>query len=721
MSDKAPKGMFERIRGAAKAVRKSKTQGGWSPIVPVPEKAPAPPATYYKLGEHSAEYAYRGPDGKLLGLVRRYDRGSGEKEFRPLVFAEHSATGDRKWQWQSFAAPTPLYGLDRLAADLDALVIVCEGEKAADAVKELSPGLISASALGGSKAAGKADWGPLVGRRVVVWPDADRPGQEYAAKVAKALTGNGAASVTIITPPDNVKLGWDAADALAENWDMARVENLINDARPFVEVLPAEKKPPRERQKEKILEIVEEIELWHGADRRAYCTLRINNHFENWPAGLKSKEFEIWLSGAFYAAGGGALGGQTVKDAIRLTVAKAIHYGPEYETFFRVGRQDGAVFIDLGSVDWRAVKVTAQGWEVIDQAPIKFLRSPHMRALPVPEPGGSVDQLRDLINFGTEANFYMIVAWLVEAFNPTGPYPILVIGGEQGSAKSSLARALRSLVDPNATLTRAAPGDERDLYIGAMNAWVLSYDNLSGIPAWLSDGLCRVSSGSGFATRQLYGDFEEVVFEGQRLVILNGIGDLAARADLADRAITITLPPIPDEKRLTEKEWQRKFDEAAPEIFGAILNGVSAALRRSDEVQLASKPRMADFAAWVTAAEPGLGWPEGSFMPLYSQNRDEAVQASLEADPLALAIIEFMEDKSEWEGPAGQLLSELEELVPDKIKNAKWWPAIPATLSKQLERAAPILRIHGIKFERRKGGASSSRTIYLWRVLQKNV
>jgi len=440
-------------------------------------------------------------------------------------------------------------------------------------------------------------------------------------------------------------------------------------------------------------------------------TLPINSHLENWP--VASREFAIWLAGAHHAVDGGALGGNTLKDCLRVMEAEATHNGPEHETFFRVGQMDGAVYIDLGAANWRSVKVTGAGWEVVDQAPVKFLRSPHIRPLPTPEPGGSIDQLRDLINFGTEANFCMIVAWLVGALNPTGPYPLLVIGGEQGSAKSSLARAVRSLVDPNATLIRTAPKDERDLVVAAMNCWALSFDNLSGVPAWLSDGLCRMSTGGGFGTRQLYGDFEEVVFEGQRPVILNGIGDLAARPDLADRSIAISLPPIPEDKRFTEKDWNAKFEAVAPEIFGAILDGVSAALRRIDEVHIDNKPRMADFAEWITAAEPGLGWPEGSFLPLYVANREEAVQASLEADPMALAIIKFMEERSQWEGPAGQLLSELEELVTDKIKKAKWWPATPATLSKQLERAAPVLRIHGIEFQRRKGGASSSRTIFL--------
>ncbi len=240
--------MFERLRGAAKARFQSTNKGGWSPIVPVPEKAPAAPISHFKLGQHSAEYAYRGPDERLWGYVRRYDTGSGEKEFWPLTFCEHSGTKNREWRPKSFDVPRPLYGLDRISADRNAPVCVCEGEKAADAVEQLLPGLIGITSIGGSNAAGKTDWGPLAGRRVVVWPDADQPGQEYAARVGEALNSIGAASVTIITPPDNVKLGWDAADALAENWDMARVQNLINEARAPVEVLPAEISGVRQRQ-----------------------------------------------------------------------------------------------------------------------------------------------------------------------------------------------------------------------------------------------------------------------------------------------------------------------------------------------------------------------------------------------------------------------------------------------------------------------------------------
>lgn len=194
MSNKPGKGMFERLGGAFKSRQKPTNKGGWSPIIPVPSGAPEPPAKHYELGEHTTEFKYCGPDGRTWCLIRRFDTESGEKEFRPLSYCMHSGTKDREWRWKSLDPPRPIYNLDRISADHEAPVCVVEGEGTADAIEQLSPGLIGVTSLGGSNAAGKTDWGPLAGRRVVVWPDADPPGQEYAARVAKSLTGIGGAS-----------------------------------------------------------------------------------------------------------------------------------------------------------------------------------------------------------------------------------------------------------------------------------------------------------------------------------------------------------------------------------------------------------------------------------------------------------------------------------------------------------------------------------------------
>ena len=135
----------------------------------------------------------------------------------------------------------------------------------------------------------------------------------------------------------------------------------------------------------------------------------------------------------------------------------------------------------------------------------------------------------------------MVVAWLLAALRSGGPYPLLAISGEQGSAKTVLSKLLRALVDPNVAPVRALPREERELMIAANNGHLLAFDNLSGLPAWLSDALCRLASGGSFAVRQLYTDDEEVLFKAARPTVLNGIEDIIGRSDLADRAILLTL------------------------------------------------------------------------------------------------------------------------------------------------------------------------------------
>jgi hypothetical protein len=181
-----------------------------------------------------------------------------------------------------------------------------------------------------------------------------------------------------------------------------------------------------------------------------------------------------------------------------------------------------------------------------------------MKPLPMPVPGGSVDMLRAFLNVHSDTDFVLVVAWILAVLRDRGPYPVLVLSGEQCSAKSSFSSILRALLDPNTAPLRALPREDRDLFIAATNAHVLAFDNVSGLPAWMSDTLCRLATGGGFAVRQLYTDQDEVLFEACRPVILNGIEEFVTRPDLADRALILTLDPIPEERRRPEAElWRR--------------------------------------------------------------------------------------------------------------------------------------------------------------------
>ena len=332
-----------------------------------------------------------------------------------------------------------------------------------------------------------------------------------------------------------------------------------------------------------------------------------------------------------------------------------------------------------------------------------------MRALPVPVRGGSVETLRSFLNVRSDADFVLVVAWALAVLQNRGPYPVIALSGEQGSAKSSFSAILRALLDPNTAPLRALPREDRDLFIAASNGHVLAFDNVSGLPAWISDTLCRLATGGGFAVRQLYTDQDEVLFDATRPVILNGIEEIVARPDLADRAVFLTLEPIPEERRLPEQDLRTAFETERPRILGALLDAVVEGLKRLPETRLEKLPRMADFALWATACETAL-WPTGTFWSAYCGNRDEAVEGVIDADPIATGVRAVMATRTVWTGTASDLLGALAEVVGERVAKSKTWPDGPRALAGQLRRAATFLRKIGIEVGFRREGRARTRT-----------
>ena len=415
----------------------------------------------------------------------------------------------------------------------------------------------------------------------------------------------------------------------------------------------------------------------------------------------------MWLSGQFYTRSGGAIGGNALDDAARILEARAVNDGPLCELFVRVGRIADCIYLDLGDPNWRAVEISPNGWHIVSEPEIKFVRTSGMRALPEPEAGESINLLRRFVHVQSDDDFMLIVAWLVAALRDTGPYPILSVNGEQGTGKSFFCRMLRTLIDPSAAPIRAVPKDDRDLIVSAGNCHVLAFDNLSSVPAWLSDAFCRLATGGGFATRMLHTDRDEMIFEAQRPILLNGIPALTDRADLADRALTIHLAQIPEESRRPEDELKAEFAAQWPFILGALCDAVAGALRNLPSVRIERSPRMADFVKWITAATPGLGWDADSFMRAYRDNRRDVSEGAFEADPVAVAIRDHaiaVHPGEAWTGTPTQLHAALSSRVPESIRKSKLWPLTPQGLGARLDRAAPLLRQKGFHVERRHSG-----------------
>ncbi len=708
------------------AAAPKKRDDGWRCLVPVPDDAPAPPDAHPVLGKPSTRWFYADGEGRLLGLANRFDATDGSKQFRPSTLWERERDRRREWRWEAWPAPRSLYGLDRLAERPKAPVVVCEGEKAADAAARLLPDHVVVTSPNGAKSAAKADWSPLAGRRVVVWPDADPPGRVYAEAVVALAREAGAAFVAILTPPKGVAEGWDAADAEAEGWTRTRAEALIATARSTSVVTPdqarREKKrvdakmakasdetgstdrPRRPAQRDVLVELCRAVDLWHDEAGECYATFPVNGHRENWP--LASKTFRRWLSVRSYEETGLAPGGQALDDTIRVLEAKAYADGSMRTPCLRVGEVDGKIYLDLCDATWRVVEIDADGWCIVDRSPVAFVRSGQMRPLPEPEGGYGVEELRRFVNTEREEDFILLVAWIVAALRSRGPYPVLVFSGEQGTGKSTVSRLVRSLVDPNAAPIRAVPKDDRDLVVGAVNSHVLALDNLSSVASWLSDALCRLSTGGGFASRTLHSDRDETVLQAVRPIILNGIPSLIDRPDLASRAVTVRLRPIAETERRTEAEFWDDWSTVAPRVLGALLDGLSTGLRRLASVRLEKTPRMADFARFATACEPGLGFEAGSFMAAYAANLADTTETTFEADPVAIALRDLIrvDFPSGWNGTPTELLAALNLRTDESIKRLRLWPKTAASLGNQLVRIAPVLRARGLVVERKHSG-----------------
>jgi len=387
-------------------------------------------------------------------------------------------------------------------------------------------------------------------------------------------------------------------------------------------------------QSELLIKLAGDAELFHDRNRKGYATIPVDGHMETWP--IKSTAFRDWLRGRFYKAHNKTPGGQALQDALDLLAAQARYDGPEHEVYFRIAHTGDKVYVDLANESWQAVEITPQGWRVVDNPPVKFRRPRGFAPMPTPEPGGNLADLKPFINC-REVDWPLVVAWIIGAFS-SGPYPIMIFQGEQGTAKSTTARALKNVVDPGHSPLTTAPRDIRDFMISASNSWCLSFDNLSNLPPWLSDAHCRISTGGGISNRELYTNSDETILDAMRPQILNGIDSLVSRADLADRAILLELPQIENGRRRPEKDLWKAFDAAQPGILGAVFNALSAALANVLGVKLAELPRMADFAIWVVAAEPALPWEPGTFLDVYSGNRAAVVEHSLEGDVVAVAV-----------------------------------------------------------------------------------
>ncbi|BDQ36847.1 hypothetical protein SYK_12070 [Pseudodesulfovibrio nedwellii] len=458
----------------------------------------------------------------------------------------------------------------------------------------------------------------------------------------------------------------------------------------------------KQTESERVSSLIEPFDFYPAEDgMTVYADIHVDDHRETYR--VDSSEFKNLIGYRYYKETNKHLKTAAAQDLIQFVTARGLFGGAKKKKVFtRIAHLDDAVYIDLCDEQWRIVEITADGWRIVTSPPVRFRRVKGMLSLPEPQVGGKVDEIRKLLNIEKE-DALLIEAWLLGVLSP-GPYPVLILEGEQGSAKSSTTRLLRMLLDPSVAPTRAAPRNEQDLIISANNSWIVTLDNLSGVPTWLSDALCRMATGGSFSARKLFTNDEEALFTIMRPIVLNGIDQVASRHDLVDRGLRVTLPEITTERRMTESELSNAINEAVPKVLGGLCDGVVCALKNKESVQVEKSPRMADFTLWCVAAENAMPWDSGAFLEAYRSNQNESIGLALESDHVSNAIIALMSGAFGWEGTPSELLKDLENVVDERIVRLKFWPQTPASFGKRLTRCQAFLRKSGIKIDRQTGG-----------------
>lgn len=463
-------------------------------------------------------------------------------------------------------------------------------------------------------------------------------------------------------------------------------------------------------------------ELWHTPKQDFYISFERDGHKEHHP--LRSKAVKLWMGSLFFSDRKKTPGSQALQDALTILEGFALFDGSEHEAYVRVGPYEDRIYVDLGDHAWRAIEVTKDGWKVVDKTPVRFWRPKSMLPLPDPVNCGNWDDLRKLINAKADRNWILIVAWAMQAFWPKGPYAHLNFSGEQGTGKTLAQIIFKLLLDPSETPLRRPPRDERDLMIAAMNERMPSFDNLSGMPEYLSDAFCGLSTGVALATRALYTDGEEAIFAARRPCVMNGIDTLTNRGDLLDRTIVLDLPRIDKSNRRLEKRILRDFERIRPQMLGLFLDATSTGLKREAEIGDADLPRMADFCEWIKACEPALPWEPGEFMKEYLGAIDDALSTLVESDQVAKAVYELALEFGQINRPFSGTASELLDLLNkrkyiDSNHPPKGWPRTANTLSSRLRRVAPALRTMNVNVETSRSAQTKIIKVSMIRMGQK--
>lgn len=452
-------------------------------------------------------------------------------------------------------------------------------------------------------------------------------------------------------------------------------------------------------QVEKLVDLALEnsaVTLFRDEMGSPYARIEVEEHAEIWRC--DRRQFSLWLGRAYREQTGKSPSSNAVSSALDTIEGEAIFRGKEFPLYNRVAFKDGdTIWYDLADPEWRAVKITKEGYSVERDVPILFRRYAHLSEQVIPEEGGEVKDLLKYVNITSPDQQLLFMVYLVSCFIPGFPHPIPYVYGPQGSAKSTISLIARKLVDPSKLEVLSMPKSPEELTQQLSHNYFLFYDNVSYISSEISDLLCRAITGSGFSKRRLYTDEDDVIFSILANVGINGINLSAAQPDLLERSLLLELESITSSNRREGGKLISEFMAERAKILGAIFRTLTKALTIKPDIEVAHLPRMADFTLYGCAIAEALGYSREKFLEAYNRNIESQNEEALESHIVATMIVSFMEDKDAWKGTASELLQAIHNLVPMEDLQDKGLPKKASVLSRQINTLKSTLRSAGLK------------------------
>ncbi len=301
----------------------------------------------------------------------------------------------------------------------------------------------------------------------------------------------------------------------------------------------------------------EQYHVIRGADAQTYAVAKSNPGIAIALRGSRDG-LRQQLAAAYFDQRGRAATAVALADMLNVVEGDALRADP-VPVDLRVATRDGALYIDRATPKAAAIRVTPTGWDVTGNPPVIFRRTALSAPLPEPARGGSLGSFRDLLNVD-DAGFRLLIGWLLAAYLPGIPHPILALLGQQGTAKTTALRLLLSLLDPSTAPVRTPPTDAAAWAVTAAHSWAVGLDNVSALAPWLQDALCKAVTGDGIVRRALYSDNDVSVLAFRRVLALTSIDPGSLQGDVADRMLTVELDPIRKDQRRTDRAVFAAFD-----------------------------------------------------------------------------------------------------------------------------------------------------------------